>query len=59
VVFVEHGVEVEIADLKFDERGNYKALTHRASGAFFIRAKDSSGKLKTHPIMAPQMLIRF
>lgn len=58
-VFVENGIEVEKVDLTFDSGRNYKALTNRTSGSFFILAKDSSGKSKTHPIMAPQMLIQF
>lgn len=59
VIFVEGDTEVEKIDLKLIEGHSYKAVTTRNSGTFYIRASDSSGKSKTHPLMAPKMLIHF
>lgn len=60
-VFLKDGQEAERIPLLLDH-GNYFKGTKQlenAHGEFYIVAKDSSGKTKTHPIMAPKMSIRF
>lgn len=60
-VFMKNGQEVLRIPLNLDKKNTFKATTPLAEehGEFYILAKDTSGKIKTHPMMAPQMLIKF
>ncbi|MES2768968.1 MAG: agmatine deiminase family protein [Bdellovibrionota bacterium] len=58
-IFVENGNEVERLTLILDHNHTYKAQTNKKSGEFYISVTDTSGKTKTHPLLAPKMLIRY
>lgn len=62
VVFLENGREVTREPMENISGNNYVVKKHFAKGEkvdFYINATDSSGKVKTHPINAPQMTINF
>lgn len=59
VVFVENGLETERIPLVLEHDRTYAARTSKMKGSFYVEAKDTSGKLKTHPLIAPKMLIHF
>jgi agmatine deiminase len=60
-IFLENGKEVSNIPLTLEKENIYSIPNKLklASGEFYIQTQDSSGAIKTHPLMAPEMTIRF